>query len=1668
MKPLAPLINPPLPEIGTQSSQYPTMYRKPGTRSHKWRLAAASALLGVLGLWATNASAQINWISADAGNPTLKGSVTDNHDGTFSIVGGGDDIWNNSSNFHFYYAWASGTTWDLVVQVQSFAGPDYWSKVELMVCASDPTTGPQGNDAFVAAMETQPSTAPTGGVAGDNELGVDQFRTVRAGAADWHQAGTSPHPAPPNWMKIHRNGSQFEIWYSYDGINYTNYTTIDTAVTQWTGQDNGTSFGPSTAFPNIVAVGVGVTAHNDANTSGATAVIANLSGTFPAVQAPTAVNAVVQVQNAATKVGSEASFSFSTTNNSVPNVVLPTYQWYKNGVALAGATGTALTFLAAQPDNNAQVYCVATVPAPYNTIISSVNSTTGMLSVASANIYTNGLKREFFANTTSRTAVEAGNVKPATSVTVRPNFDDPGGYGNNYIQRLSGYFIPPTSDNYVFFVSSDDDSDLFLSTDSTPGHKALIAQETTWSGFDSWLTAGSGLASQKRSDQWSPDGGATVPWAAGIPLTQGQLYYIEGVMHQGGGGDDYSVTYQTMTQMTNVNWAIIFTNGVPSLLEATNKNIAFISYPDTTPVWTLQPTNATATQGNAVSFYALATDSGEFPPNYQWYKAGVPVPGGTGSTLYIASVAPSDNGASVFAVATAVISGLSSTSSIVTLNVASPILETGYAKVEYWYAFANKNTVEAGSAPAPDHTITSPRFEQASANNTAGNNYTARISALFYPPTTDNYVFFINDDDAGDLYVSTDATPGNKRLVAQEAGWSNPWQWNAVGGAPSTVSQKRSDQWSPDGGTTVPYASGIPLTAGQPYYIELVKQDNGGGNNGEATFKRVSDPDPVNGTVSALSGNLIAINVPRSFTVAFTQQPTNVVATFNGAAVFTVAGTTDSQVAVGGTGDPRPLWNNFLAYQWLRNGTAIPGATSSQYAFGPVSPLDSGAQFACQIRSLGYVNNSLVDIWSNSTAATITVSGNSAYEPGFALHEYWSSNPGRSAIENFSAGSPTWSMSSPAFEVDINGTEVADNFNDTLFGFFVPLTTGAYVFFCNSDDDSDLFLSTDSSMVNGRIIAQETGYATPLHWGTSGGTLSQVRSDTYVDPIRGGTPYATGIPLNAGQKYAMWLVHHQGGGGTVSAVTAKLFTDPDPASGSLSTIRGSQVGTYVPACSYVTVTNQPQSVTAPNYSSVSFTAGGTTDSKTPVGPETDWRNSFNNFLIFQWYKNGTAVAGATASTFTIPEVLPSDNGAQIYCGVRALGYTNSAGNPAWANSLTATLTVTTNVPQLVYAAIYTNSNYTNFSGTASNYIVLAFSDPMDPAALSQMSTYTLGGGLTLLSVMVNSNDYRSVALAFSGTPTFPLNVSVSASLSGLGGGLRVGNTQIGVNTVPLTDTDIGFAGVDPAVPGMMYIEGAHAYTIACEGTDIYNNNDGFNFAYEIKTNDFDVVVRQKDITHTSNWAKGGLMVRESLDPGSRNWNIINDPASADGIGAPDGSGLGANAVECNARVAFTGVSSNWAFNANPVPAYPNAWVRLTRVGSLLSAYYSTDGINWTLHATNDPTLVGDMTNLPPAVYVGICTTAHNNDTPGASPLLYLNTVDYDNYNSSFVGLPKLKALVTAGNNITITWTPAVGRLLASPAVAGPNVDWQPVTGGTGGSVTIPIGGGARFFKVVNP
>src|ERR1039457_6033101 len=79
----------------------PIVSMKP-SRLYPWRLRAAIAVIGtgVLALFASiNANAQsIQWLDKDVGTPALAGSAVSTGAGSWTITGGGSDIWNASDN----------------------------------------------------------------------------------------------------------------------------------------------------------------------------------------------------------------------------------------------------------------------------------------------------------------------------------------------------------------------------------------------------------------------------------------------------------------------------------------------------------------------------------------------------------------------------------------------------------------------------------------------------------------------------------------------------------------------------------------------------------------------------------------------------------------------------------------------------------------------------------------------------------------------------------------------------------------------------------------------------------------------------------------------------------------------------------------------------------------------------------------------------------------------------------------------------------------------------------------------------------------------------------------------------------------------------------------------------------------------------------------------------------------------------------------------------------------------------------------------------------------------------------------------------------------------------------------------------------------------------------
>jgi hypothetical protein len=95
---------------------------------------------------------------------------------------------------------------------------------------------------------------------------------------------------------------------------------------------------------------------------------------------------------------------------------------------------------------------------------------------------------------------------------------------DEYGSRIRGYLYPPTTGNYTFWISGNDNCELWLSTDGTPADAVMIASVPGWTNSREW---------NKYSQQQS----------AAISLTAGQKYYIEVLHKEDTGNDNVAVAW---------------------------------------------------------------------------------------------------------------------------------------------------------------------------------------------------------------------------------------------------------------------------------------------------------------------------------------------------------------------------------------------------------------------------------------------------------------------------------------------------------------------------------------------------------------------------------------------------------------------------------------------------------------------------------------------------------------------------------------------------------------------------------------------------------------------------------------------------------------------------------------------------------------------------------------------------------------------------------------------------------------------------------------------------------------------------------------------------------------------------------------------------------------------
>ena len=114
------------------------------------------------------------------------------------------------------------------------------------------------------------------------------------------------------------------------------------------------------------------------------------------------------------------------------------------------------------------------------------------------------------------------------------NFETPRDIMEDYGVVLHGYLVPPITGDYTLYLCSDDQGELWLSSDESPSHARLVASEPQWNRARNWT----GLDRRPLVD------GRPVNQTRPVRLEAGRAYYVEAIMKEAGGGDNLAVAWR--------------------------------------------------------------------------------------------------------------------------------------------------------------------------------------------------------------------------------------------------------------------------------------------------------------------------------------------------------------------------------------------------------------------------------------------------------------------------------------------------------------------------------------------------------------------------------------------------------------------------------------------------------------------------------------------------------------------------------------------------------------------------------------------------------------------------------------------------------------------------------------------------------------------------------------------------------------------------------------------------------------------------------------------------------------------------------------------------------------------------------------------------------------------
>ena len=469
-----------------------------------------------------------------------------------------------------------------------------------------------------------------------------------------------------------------------------------------------------------------------------------------------------------------------------------------------------------------------------------------------------------------------------------------------------------------------------------------------------------------------------------------------------------------------------------------------------------------------------------------------------------------------------------------------------------------------------------------------------------------------------------------------------------------------------------------------------------------------------------------------------------------------------------------------------------------------------------------------------------------------------------------------------------------------------------------------------------------------------------------------------------------------------------------------------------------TITTQPQSVTVAEGAPLAFTVDCETDAP----------------LTIQWAKNGANISGATNWVLRLARADYADNAAKFTCTITGSGSVTSS-------AAVLTVTPTTVPPNLLQAAAVPSGSVVN--------VGLQFDKALDPVSAATAANYSVPGG-TVTAATYNSNipvevinygnGYDPInAPVNNNLAALPTNSGVVLTVSGLtpakGYTVTVSNVANGhgdkmtapqsasfylQQTYTLTDMDVGSPTLAGSITSVADpFAGSVHYTVV-GGGDVIGGAAGssdFNFAYTKVTGDFDFIVQVTSLIGPDPLSSAELMC-DAINP------TVGTPQASDpfvgGLFTQEGNEVD-NYCVLESRATASAVSTTTALAPGVVPAYPNCWLRLTRVGTTFTLQFGPDGKNWTSTAsyTDTSAAFGSVTA------VGLAVTADYDSDPVGG----IATFDYFGLPVPYpVAITTQPAATMAAADNALANLPQVAPIIFAPGA--------PVTAIQGREVTLTV------------